>query len=395
MIMSWLLLIATMSLMAFATRLNSGDVLGFGAIPSTRTALTMHQVPMIHPQVNLPHPRMFLPPPSDDDYEYDHKVTELCSTVTLPTPCEANINDTWILQQSVPPLMIFRMQPRQLLHNWAMIRRLRQLGTSSYWPDDKAIVLENMLDIIDMPTDTADVRRFHRAPNSLHTSPNSKVEIVSLIQNVFLETPMAPCREALAKPNVVNVSVLALGAFSREKVMDDHQGSLRNHIQEQYEKKAARIWWGHDTKQFDVFAIEGLVDAGGCTRSSRDFSARVLLSKMKQYADQEQKIVVLPKRTYISSDGTDLTEYYVRIGFEKVEMNDGLHELVYTGTSSSEAEISVEKQQIMVACTFGQALDGASWQPTHLLYLADIFGLDTTRRLRASLTGRWSWPVFF
>jgi len=93
-----------------------------------------------------------------------------------------------------------------------------------------------------------------------------------------------------------------------------------NHSQE--ELKDA-LWWDRveefeDEEQFDVFAIEGLVDAPGLDEQS----TRDLMSQIEKYAHQEEKIVVVSKRAYIR-DGVDLSAYYVGHGFEKVEMEKG------------------------------------------------------------------------
>jgi len=128
--------------------------------------------------------------------------------------------------------------------------------------------------------------------------------------------------------SAVDASMLALGLFSRGKLWDDSRGSLRKKVDEQYGE-------------------QGLPD----------FSARVLLSKIEKYAQKEQKIVVVAKDAYTYSDGTDLesvdagftiSDHYVRLGFEKVEMDNGSYELVYGCTSSSAEDLWVESRQIMV-----------------------------------------------
>jgi len=141
----------------------------------------------------------------------------------------------------------------------------------------------------------------------------------------------------------VDGSVLALGIFSRGQLKDDSTGSLRKLMSLRSKDLPIRqswwsslrvfkwwssLWWGPGGKKSStaVFAIEGLVDGPDLPERS----ARVLLSRIEKYALEEQRIVVVSKRAWISSDGTDLTEYYVRLGFEKLEMEDGLQELVYT-----------------------------------------------------------------
>lgn len=103
-----------------------------------------------------------------------------------------------------------------------------------------------------------------------------------------------------------------------------------------------------DNPEYAVFSIDGLADAPGLD----EHWASILLSKIDQYAAEEKHIVVVSKRAYISSDGTDLSEYYVRLGFEKVVMGQGLPVLVYTKGWSQKKRFfgrkEVRHDQIMV-----------------------------------------------
>jgi len=148
--------------------------------------------------------------------------------------------------------------------------------------------------------------------------------------------------------------VEAFSVFSRDQLKDDGRGSLRNKIEEMYGKLQGQLWiqlwWGRADKHIPVLKIGGLMAAPGLPEDS----ARVLLYKINKYARKERKIVVLSKRAYISRDGTDLTEFYVRLGFEKLMMEEGLYELVYTRVGSSSAaepqrlNLESAKQQMMV-----------------------------------------------
>merc|ERR1712129_131132 len=131
----------------------------------------------------------------------------------------------------------------------------------------------------------------------------------------------------------VDASVLALGVFSHEKLQDDRRGALRKKHQEQYGRPWGSRWLNFAKHRlfYDVFSIKGLSDAPGLPEGSQP--VRLLLSQLEKYAHLDQSMVVISKQAYISNDGRDLTEYYVSLGFEKVVMEEGLHELVYTGAS--------------------------------------------------------------
>lgn len=125
-------------------------------------------------------------------------------------------------------------------------------------------------------------------------------------------------------------TLLAIGVFSRESVFDDKKCSLRR-----ASGKSVAECGGDLPKQYNVFALEGLADTAGLSERA----ARPLLSKIAKYARKEKRFVVLSKRAYTGSDGTDLTEYYVRLGFKKVVMDKG-HELVYTAFASFDDKYS-------------------------------------------------------
>lgn len=60
-------------------------------------------------------------------------------------------------------------------------------------------------------------------------------------------------------------------------------------------------------------------------------SARLLLAEIAQQAKEEKRVVVVDPwfATGLKKDLTEYFKYYERLGFEKVEMEDGSHELVY------------------------------------------------------------------
>jgi len=223
---------------------------------------------------------------------------------------------------------------RHLLHDWAkaylasfdgdlMVRQgSTAFGIAAHpltprdWHHDKALLLAKMRDVL--------------ATDKQH-------ELVGSIQKDPIVLPWA----AAAEP-----PMLALGVFSRGTFKDDRGRSIRKHIEEKLNQTLP------GGCAIDVFAIEGIAAAPGLATAC----ASALMSNIGQYARQEQRTVVVPKHAYIGFDGTDLTEYYVRIGFDKVEMVDGTHELVYSGTSPLEKPVETEKsygrdeaaEQIMV-----------------------------------------------
>merc|ERR1719424_556992 len=145
-------------------------------------------------------------------------------------------------------------------------------------------------------------------------------------------------------------ALLALAAVARETLEDDTKGSLRRKVEERYSTSRSRGFWGRPKKRFAVFAIRGLTRAADLP-GSRGFGANeALLSKIEKYAHEENRIIVVPYPSYISSDGTDFTEYYARFGFEKLEMADGKkHVLVYTGTSLLHEESWAVRSRYMVS----------------------------------------------
>lgn len=287
---------------------------------------------------------------------------------------------TPISQQQFPPTIIYGISIRQLLSSWADLfmdplheksraveslnissdhgtmalkdRLMKVFGqrtdrntempppssTSRYLHKDNVMVLHHMQEVIgeltEIPTNLNTLENVNFTTLSL---PGRKLEIVGLIPRM-LAVRRIRSRE-------VDASVLALCVFSQKKLQDDDRGSLRKHIGLRFGKQWTRVWWGRAKKQFDVFAIEGIADAPGLS----ELSTRVLLLKIAEYAHKENKILTVSKGACISSGGKDLTQYYVRLGFEKVEMEGQLHELIYAGTPSSAKDVLADGEQMMVA----------------------------------------------
>lgn len=211
-----------------------------------------------------------------------------------------------------------------------------------HWQGNKASILHKMLDVtaqasetcmqLDTPSIDAQLSSLDPERSRWLSQKKTQLEMVGLI----------PANRYGNFLRAMNKSVDSLCLFSRETLRDDSRGSLRERVEGQYGEQRTRLW-ARGRWDFDVFAIEGLVDAPGLSKSS----ARDLLSKIANYADTEQRIVVVPRRAYTHSDGTDLTDYYVALGFDKVEMKDGSHELVYTRISSLGKEAQAENRNMM------------------------------------------------
>lgn len=254
------------------------------------------------------------------------------------------INDTQIFEETFPPARILGMDSKQLLYKWAdtimdpletklgAVPRTKNttLRRTGNWREFTAVALQNMRDIVAMANtmfthmEALNALDFARLLSVLKQD-GFDLEMVGLIPKGF-KVPF--WENGLPKEES---SVLALGLISREKLEDDSRGALRRKVEEQYGKQ----WTlqGKERGVFDVFALEGLVDA----QSPSKHSIIALLSKIEFYAYKEQRIVVVPRRAYISSNGTDFTEYYLYLGFHKVEMEGRPHELFFTGTFAPSA----------------------------------------------------------
>lgn len=350
--------------------------------------------PIIQSPVNLPQLQMQIAADSDDNLPalFLQELQRL--GMVAPAVAGMNANRMWVLTQKgrtkirdtqfsqrFPPDQIYDIDTRQLLQNLAdsFIASFEEHVNHHTYAREKAIVLHTMLDLVDEATGTFKVDRAEWAQQWAHrqgikgwqlmingTEVMDNVthdscmlaqahilmrEMVGLIAKDF-ERPFVQDSSPFIQSgsSTVDASVLALAVFSRESLFDDSRGSLRTKIEEAVSGKAPVAYYDDPAnKQFNVFAIEGVADTPGLTEGL----ARILLSKIEEYARKEQKIVVVQKQAHTSSDGTDLTEYYEQLGFEKVVMEHGLHELVYTGKSYSATSFSeVEDMPIMVGMNF-------------------------------------------
>lgn len=291
----------------------------------------------MHAPVSLPSLWMQVPAASDDDIPASSRVLDV------------NTSRSRISRQTFPPTSIYGMDAKRVLQTWS---------DSFSWlsaEDDKPKVIHNMLDAIEEVTNI-----FRHLHTPLRISRSDRLALVTdenirkrahylLLWMGELEIVCLMAKDAEtffleSGSSAVDTSVLGLATFSRGQLKDDSRGSLREVFEQQF-KVAGRL---HSRARWDVFAIEGVADAPGLSERS----ARVLLSKIQKYARKEQTVVVLPAWARISRDGRDLTDYYVRLGFERVEMEDGDFEYIYADTSYSAEDAWVENQQIMVGLSF-------------------------------------------
>lgn len=101
-----------------------------------------------------------------------------------------------------------------------------------------------------------------------------------------------------------------------------------------------------------VFAIHGLVEPELSARA-----ARLLLTKVGHWAQSEQRLVIVARHAVQSSNGTDLTPYYCRLGFVQVKVDDGLSILAYPGTFASKFKsqrMKMEEHQFLVGLDPGK-----------------------------------------
>jgi len=289
-----------------------------------------------------------------------------------------NISNTRISEQTFPPTVLNGVDTKYLVHSWAdsfmdspgtVVADASTLIPSSlkmnddglpsmfeaprkeFRSDDNALVLQNMGDVIaeatgiftqlDYPTINEKLYGFLHPRNIETMLQNRALVMMGLIPKDFSMSFLESGSSA------VQASVLGLCLFSEQQIQDDSRGSLRTKISEQYWKGGTPLGLVNADNQIEVYAIEGIADAPGLP----ELSSRVLLSKIEKLAHKDQKAVVVPKWARTTADRKDLTEHYVHLGFEKVEMEDGSHELVYTGTSLTPEDEWVENQQIMVGMT--------------------------------------------
>lgn len=377
MFMSLILRIAAMPMMAFASRLNF--VPGSGGLPHVKTGFNSHlgitphtSRPIRYGVSSSPEARLYMKAPArsdDDDPELGSNgvsgasgngadgtsgafplglpirpaATKPIAQATFNAKSMQELARPPISHQAFPPTLIYGVNARELLHNWAKPDKFDEENRKAvahivqgYF---KTHVLRKMRDVVNEMTNI-----FKQSDIPLERNHVRLLEAVGLVpetlESRFLESGSS----------AVDASVLALGVFSRERLVDDSRGSLHRKIEEQLgedrmQELVSSGRFGHGKMKFDVFALEGLAEAPGLPERS----ARVLLAKIAKYAQEEHKLVVVPKRARISSQGKDLTEYYVHLGFEKVEMKDG-YELLYTGTVDSYrfTDKWVEDRQVMI-----------------------------------------------
>jgi len=260
---------------------------------------------MIHPVVDSPQLKMLVAEDEISELPLDDGESDASNTVGVSTPLDTSVI---LLNQTFPPTQIDAMDARTLVRDW--------YHESDLADGDRDLMLSMMISVLS------------RGIEGLEA-------VISLPEDYggWLG------------------EVEALCVFKRERLQDDSNGILRTLWWKQMplekQKQAARQWAGRARtlidrwKPLDVFSIEGLVHAPDLSERS----TRILLSKIEKYAHTEHRLVVVPQYAYISDDGTDLVEYYERIGFEVVR---GRTEMVYTGASRSPKDMFLETDHFMI-----------------------------------------------
>lgn len=280
-------------------RQPTGSVTEISNVPTGVWKATLG--PMIHPVVDSPQLKMLVAEDDISELASDDGESDASNTMFVPTPLDTSVIP---LNQTFPPTQIDAMDARTLVSGW--------YHESDLADGDRDLMLSMMISVLS------------RGIEGLEA-------VISLPEDYggWLG------------------EVEALGVFRRERLQDDSNGILRTLWLKQHGKQAARQWAGRARtlldrwKPLDVFSIEGLVHAPDLSERS----TRILLSKIEKYAHTEQRLVVVPQYAYISDDGTDLVEYYERIGFEVVR---GRTELVYTGASRSPEDMFLETDHFMI-----------------------------------------------
>lgn len=245
-----------------------------------------------------------------------------------------------LVPATFPPTKVEGVNAMQLASNWAdKMAHLEEEGASlSQELDDKASRLS---------------RRRNEKTEALSIMRARLLEEVETLEAVALTTEDLEMSSFESGSLAADSSVLAMGVFSREQLTDDSQGTIRNRIESQYGKEDTRRWLGRartvlrSRKPLEVFALEGLAEGPDLP----ELSARTLLFKLFKYAQWENRLMVVPERAYTSIDGRELTEYYVRLGFEKIDITDGpflKQRLVYLGSSFSATDMFVQNHQVMI-----------------------------------------------
>jgi len=347
-----ILLIATRSMVSCASRLK--------LIPEVRvshaaTVPMMQRGSVIHTPVDHAQLQMLVGAASDDD---SSRLRSNAGDGAPKSTWKADISEPLSFQK-FPPITIYGSDSKWLLNSWADHYDTQTYGesptitTSDIWVDDMAVVIHSMRSqvniFLSLQSSLLAMPRPHRDRLSSLQLTHNELEMVGLIPKHMdiglLESGWFPRG---GDGSVVS----ALAVFSREKFEDDRRGTLRKRMREYvtlrqwrytqtdsaYGKRMMDSGMAQTQRmaqpqtqhgKVDVFAIQGLAAQPGY----EDHLAHALLYQIGRYANEEQKLVVVPEWAYMSSDGKDLTDYYVGFGFQKVEMEDRPHVLVYLGAS--------------------------------------------------------------
>lgn len=274
---------------------------------------------------------------------------------------KANIKTGQMSPQTFPPTRVSNIDVKQILEHWQSPYMGSFEKSLAAWTKE-ALVLHNMIDYIERATyfftnKDSLYQKAASSPSSLTRPEHEKMQRMFLWQRkvevVGITAGNLEISFLESKQSKVHASVFALCLFRREQLTDDSIGSILRALKE-HRKLDTRPWLnegGMANKKaiggtvVRVFALEGLGIAPGIPEAE----SRVLLAKLEKYADKEKSIIMVPKwAILINKDGMNLSDYFVRLGFTQVVMEDGGTELVYTGGPLSGADKWVEDEQVMI-----------------------------------------------
>jgi len=331
---------------------------GVGVGPRTMSGAAIHRGPMLHTAGNRPHPRMGLAVFPDDSPDDDNpemlldasRLNALFNQPSAPIESAAKLPDLGELDSSDdgPGMWTDKDDDGEVVPNNTSDGGITPtIGRSNAFPPTQVYAMDAtslLYKWYDYKAKAArdKVLTIMRQSVNFMDSEKTLEAVASVPEDMKISVLQSGSDKA-------SESVLALGVFSREQLKDD--GSLRNKIVERHGKQETRQRLGRARnlagmrKQVNVFSIEGLADAPGVNERS----SKLLMSKIEKYALSEKRLVVVPERAYIIDGETDLTPYYVRLGFEKVEMNDGLSYLLYMGADlSSPTDAFVAQREVLI-----------------------------------------------
>lgn len=231
------------------------------------------------------------------------------------------------LEQPVPPPRMYSIDTRHLLCTWVQSIRALPVGRALATPTFQGVRIDVLSVLTKMEDDIEKVYKERKVSSGIQPlNQNWTLEAVGLLPNID--------PKYMGWSGRADASVMALAVFSRVEFKDNSKGSP--HSPTGYALREITMA-GVGTpitlvkKTVSAFAIEGIAEAPDLSARS----ARVLLAKIAKWAQAEQRLVVVARHAIHLSGRTDLTAYYMKLGFEKVALDDGSYDLVYSGTPTN------------------------------------------------------------